>query len=118
MMTNQRAAKIFIITGLILGSVLGLGLGYVWGTSSTVSIAKHNSALLKVKGLEGEARKLAGELSASGKEVRQLKTDLGVETTRKNQLAVENTRLLGRVSQGQKDLSIVVSKQPVKVTKK
>lgn len=118
MLTNKQASIIIVSVGLVLGSILGLGLGYLWGSSGTVNISTHNKVLSKVKELKKDVEKLGSELSIAKKEGSQLKTDLSAEIARKNQLAVENTRLLGHVSQGQKDLSIVASKQPTKVATK
>lgn len=87
------------------------------GCSETVSLASHNAAIAakakEIAAKSKEAGQLTTELSVLKKENVELAKDLKKEVARKNQLAVENTRLLGRVNQGQKDLNIVA-----KATKK
>lgn len=68
--------------------------GKLADSSATISSLKE-----KLKGQEGLQAENA-----------RLTKDLQVEVARKNKLAVENTALLGRVTQGQADLKIVGDK--------
>lgn len=70
----------------------------------------------QVAGLNQQVSQLEGSLKgvdALRRELATTKFDLTAEIARKNALAVENTRLKGRVTQGERDLAAALQKLKV-----
>ncbi len=101
----NKTWNLLILCSIVL--LLTSALLVVIGWSHISSLKEENAThveMVRVQGLQIAKHKTETTTIA------RLEGELSAEVARKNKLAVENTRLLGRVTQGERDLAAALEK--------